>query len=370
MKTLSIQLKPASSGCDMRCAYCFFADGAGGGRKVDNRGVMSAETLETVVQKALAEVEESCAFEFVGGEPTLAGLDFFRRMVDLEDKHNGKNIAVAHTLQTNGLVIDDEWAEFLAKYNFVTNVSIDADKKIHDAMRPDAAGRGTHNRAVLAARRLAESKAEFSVMTVLTRAMASHPDRTYRYFRDRGFKHAVFIPCLEAPGDAPGTSPHALDSATYGKFLNRIFDLWYDDFVKGEYLSIRAFDSFVHLLAGHEAVLGPDRPNLVIEADGAVYPGETHVADRYRLGDIGADSLASLLDGEAMKRYRAEIDACAGGKEWDGMDICRGGARLQRESGGGDLAVAAFSDAYKSFFEHARPRMEFLAARLFGDGER
>lgn len=370
MKALTVQLKPVSGRCDMRCAYCHFADGAGGGRRVPDFGRMSGETLETAVRRALAETEEQCVFEFVGGEPASAGLDFFRRLVDIEDKRNTGGAAVSHTLQTNGLAIDDEWADFLAHYNFVTNLSIDADKKIHDAMRPDAAGKGTHNRAVTAARGLAERKAEFSVMSVLTRALASHPDRTYRYFRDRGFRHAVFLPCLGAPDGEPGRDPHALDTETYGKFLCRMFDLWHHDFIEGEYLSVRMFDAYVHLLAGHESVAGDERPYLVVEADGGVYPDETLVDGRRRLGNIADDSFASLLEAGPRRDWlagvRARRDQRCGGCAH--RNICHGGSRLQRESGGGDLAVEAHCGAYTRFFEYARPRMELLAKALFESG--
>lgn len=362
MKALSLYIKPVSSRCDMRCAYCLFADDAGG-RSLPDHGPMSLEVLEEVIRKALSEAEESCNFAFVGGEPTLAGLDFYRRLVDLEDRHNRNGVAVSHALATNGLHIDAEWAAFLAKYNFVTTVSIDADKKAHGALRPDVNGKDTHNRAVLAVRHLAEHGAEHNIATVLTRALASHPDRTYRYYKDRGFRHMHFIPCLAGPGEEP--EPYALDSEQYGKFLCRAFDLWYRDFTQGEYLSIRFFDSCVHALAGHAPTGGGD-PDPLIESDGSVYLCDPCADAAPLVGNIREDSFASMLESDAARGFAARL---AARRESMGAG---GYGDLLRDSGHWVdpvidvvLPLEEYADAYTVFFDHAKPRLEFLAKRLF-----
>lgn len=358
MNVLAFTVKPVSSECSMRCRYCLFAD------KAENRGRMTLETLDALVKKALAEAEEGVSFVFSGGEPTLAGLGFFRSLVAFEETHNTRKIPVAHALVTNGLAIDGEWVEFLRKHNFVVSVSIDADKKTHDALRPDREGKDTHNRAVPAARLLAEGGVEHNILSVLTRPVAAHPDSAYRYFRDRAFGFVHFVPVLSAPDDL------ALDNDVYAKFLCRFFDLWHRDFTGGDYLSVRDFDRYVHILAGHPPedtfVLGS---NLVVEADGGVYPCEGYAGDANRMGNITADSVAALLESPAAKAFLA-ASTDAGERADLGADsklLYEGNPAGVDPVLGARIPLKEFAEAYKQFFAYARPRLEFLAKRLFTD---
>lgn len=159
MESLFVLIKPASSACTMRCRYCFYADVAER-RETRNYGMMSVETLEAVVGKALAETTRACSFGFQGGEPTLAGLDFYRTLIELEKRHNRNNVPISHSIQTNGLAITPEWARFWTEHNFLVGVSVDADKRRHDEMRPDAVGKDTHNRCLAACRTLEEHKTQ------------------------------------------------------------------------------------------------------------------------------------------------------------------------------------------------------------------
>lgn len=370
MRALSLLIKPASSGCNMRCRYCFYADIADS-RAIPNYGMMTQETLENIVQKTFAAAEETCMFGFQGGEPTLAGLDFFKKLITIENRYNTKNIPVVHTLQTNGLRIDADWAKFLAENKFLVGVSIDPPKQHHDQMRPDAAGKDTHNRVVEATRLLTQHGAEFNVLSVVTKALARHPEKTYRYYRDRGFGHVQFIPCLDSLEDGHGVNPHSLDAATYGKFLCRIFDLWHQDFVNGKYISIRMFDNWVHVLGGRApencAAAGVCQPYLLVEGDGSVFPCDFYALDDYRLGNINTDDIPAMLTGEAAKRFALQSHAVAEpcrGCEF--FAICRGGCRRDREMpGGGGIGLNVYCDAYKVFFAHALPRMRRLAMELF-----
>jgi len=133
LKTLPLLIKPASGHCNMRCAYCFYAD-VTAAHPGGNRGIMSLETLERVVASALGETERLCSFVFQGGEPLLAGLDFFRAFIELEKKYNRRGIRVDHAIQTNGLLLDEEWAAFLAEYKFLVGLSIDGETSVHDAL--------------------------------------------------------------------------------------------------------------------------------------------------------------------------------------------------------------------------------------------
>ena len=200
MKTLSLLIKPASSLCNMHCRYCFYADVAES-RSVGNHGLMALDILETVTRKALAEAEDICVFGFQGGEPTLAGLEFYQALIDFEKKYNAKGIRIGHALQTNGLLLDAAWAEFLREHRFLVGLSLDPDRRIHDELRRDRRGRGTFNRTIDAARLLERHGVEYNILSVLTRFVAAHPDRTYRFYRQRKFGYIQLIPFLDGLGD-------------------------------------------------------------------------------------------------------------------------------------------------------------------------
>lgn len=367
MKTLSLLIKPASSLCNMHCRYCFYADVAES-RSVGNRGLMGLDILETVVRKALAESEEMCVFGFQGGEPTLAGLEFYQTLIDFEKKYNTKSVRIGHALQTNGLLLDAAWAEFLRRHHFLVGLSLDPDRRIHDELRRDGRGEGTFNRTLNAARLLTECGVEYNILSVLTRFVAAHPDRTYRFYRQRKFGYIQLIPCLDALGVGTGQCAHSLDTAIYGGFLCRFFDLWYRDFAAGAYVSVRMFDNYVHILAGRPpencGMAGVCRAYPVVEADGSVYPCDFYAVDEFRLGRIQDASFSDLLLGECARKFsEPSLEPDVACRNCEYFFLCRGGCRRDRGvAGAGRLYLNRHCEAYRAFFRHALPRLREAAA--------
>ncbi|MFV0399273.1 MAG: anaerobic sulfatase maturase [Oscillospiraceae bacterium] len=369
MRALSMLIKPASANCNMRCRYCFYTD-ISDVREVKTHGIMKPETLEIIVRKALEEATEFCSFAFQGGEPTLAGLDFFRELLQLEKKYNKKNVKIAHALQTNGMLIDEEWAAFLAENGFLTGLSIDGGRETHDLLRPDPAGDGTWSRCIKAAKTLTAAGAEFNILTVVTKQLAAHPDKTYRFYKQHGFRFIQLIPCLDGLEEERGAHRHSLDPETYGSFLCRFFDLWYADFIKGDYYSVRSFDNYIRMLMGQPpencAMAGSCNAYALIEADGSVYPCDFYATDDCLLGSIADHSFGELLGGEQASAFVAPSkivdDAC---KSCRYYAICRGGCRRDREPLiDGVPSLNYFCGTYKRFFDHALPRMAEIARKL------
>lgn len=369
MRALSLLIKPASGLCNMRCRYCFYAD-VTDIRQVKSRGMMTPDTLETIVKRALSETTELCTFGFQGGEPTLAGLDFYRKLIAFEQAHNQNRVKIVHALQTNGLAIDEEWAAFLAENHFLTGISIDASKQVHDELRVDADGKGTHLRALNAVALLEKHKAEYNILSVVTGLLAAHPDKAYRFYKQRGFRYIQFIPCLDGLQEEHGAHAYSLSAEAYGKFLCRIFDLWYEDLRKGIYLSIRTFDNFIHMLAGHPpencAMTGVCHAYPLIEADGSVYPCDFYAVDEFLLGNVGDHSFREMLESPAAKAFMVpslqKPPACLA---CEYLPICRGGCRRDCEPiTGGALSRNHYCEAYRMFFSHALPRMEQISRTL------
>lgn len=198
MPPLCLLLKPASGLCNLRCRYCFYHDEAGF-RQQESYGIMPPEVLEKIIEKALNYAAGACTFAFQGGEPTLAGLDFFRAVVALQKKYNHKNLKIYNTIQTNGVLLDDAWCAFLAKEKFLVGLSVDGIKETHDFCRVYPDGGGSFNRVMQAVRLLEKYKVEFNILTVVYAATARHIAKIYEAYKKAEFP---LSPIYSLPGSA------------------------------------------------------------------------------------------------------------------------------------------------------------------------
>ena len=192
MPAIHVMMKPASGLCNMRCQYCFYADEMEK-RSQASYGIMSFATLENVIRRTLEFAEGSCTIAFQGGEPTLAGLDFFRECIRLEQKYNTKNVTISHALQTNGYGLNEEWCQFFAKNHFLIGLSVDGIKATHDLYRKDAAGKDTYFRVLESAKLLEAAGVEFNVLMVVNGKTAPKIRRIYENFRKLGFSWQQYI---------------------------------------------------------------------------------------------------------------------------------------------------------------------------------
>ena len=183
--SLNLLIKPASSDCNMRCKYCFYRDEARQ-RKKSSYGVMNSETAENILKKSLA-VSESCNFCFQGGEPTLAGLDFFREFTGCVKKHKKKSQKISYSLQTNGTRINNEWLKFLAAEKFLVGVSIDGPPSEHDRFRLDPESKPSFYRIFSNSRKMLSAGIDVNVLTVLTDENALTAGNIYNFFKKTVF---------------------------------------------------------------------------------------------------------------------------------------------------------------------------------------
>jgi uncharacterized protein len=364
MPPINMLIKPASSACNLHCKYCFYCDEAEN-RSEKNYGMMTGETLETIVRKAFEYGESYVGFAFQGGEPTLAGLDFFRKFLALQEKYNRKKVKVGNAIQTNGMLIDVEWAQFLAENRFLVGVSLDGPKDIHDWNRTDHRGMGSYSRVKKAIGLFRKHRVEYNILCVVTKPVARHIGKIYNYFVKQGFEYLQFIPCLDGLGAEPGQNPYSLTPPIYEDFLKRLFDLWYHDFkTNGRRVSIRMFDNILQMLMGYLPescdMKGRCSANLVIEADGSVYPCDFYVLDQWKMGNIVDDGLARMLQGETAKAFVAVSEGIPG--QCGGCEVyalCRGGCRRHYEPiTAGKVEKNYFCTAYKGFYQYVLPRFQ------------
>lgn len=370
MPPLTVLIKPASGDCNLRCRYCFYKDETDR-RETPSYGVMSVQTLEQIVKKAMEYADMQCTIGFQGGEPTLAGLDFFRTYIELVKKYNRKGLEVAHTLQTNGTLLTDEWAAFLKQNNFLVGLSIDGTACIHNQLRTDAAGRGSFDRVWRGMELLKKHEVDFNVLTVATKQSAAHAAEIYDFFVENGLLFHQYIPCL-APLDAEGCGDYAVTAEEYGQFLCDLFDRWYEGQAQGKPVYVRYFENLAGMLLGYPpencGMCGRCVNQYVVEADGGVYPCDFYVLDDYRLGSLVTDSFDDLNRKEkeigfiqASLKPEPECLRCELG------GLCRGGCRRDRQlSDMQTLGKSCFCAAYRKFLPYAVPRIVELLKKMQG----
>lgn len=214
MPPINILIKPASSACNMACSYCFYQDVAQH-REQAFEGMLSLADMERVIQAGMEYAEHICSFAFQGGEPTLAGLDFYRRVVELQQKYARPGVTVRNAIQTNGMLVDEEWARFFAQQHFLVGLSLDGPADLHNLNRRDAAGEGTFNRVLRAAQLMDKHGVEFNILCVVTGRNARSVEKIYRFYRKQGFRWLQFIPCLEPMEQQRGEEKYHLSAEGY-----------------------------------------------------------------------------------------------------------------------------------------------------------
>ncbi|MBQ9197407.1 MAG: anaerobic sulfatase maturase [Clostridia bacterium] len=365
MKYVNLLIKPASSLCNMRCAYCFYADESEH-RMLKSMGVMTMETAEKLISAAFSALEGrgGIGFSFQGGEPTVAGLPFFRSFVRMAEEKNEKRVPVRYSIQTNGLNIDAEWADFLKDHKFLVGLSVDGDKTLHDAFRLDAQGKGTYDRVTDALKLLLDRQVDTNLLCVVNGRTAARPKQVYRALKALKTGYLQFIPCLDPLEAERGSMKWSLLPEAYGRFLCGVFDEWYKDWAQGKYVSVRQFDDWVHVAMGLPpgtcASCGQCGGYLVSEADGGLYPCDFYVLDEWKLG-VAEDGLNALMKSEKMaafqRRSAAKPRDCLSCPYWP---LCRGGCPRDWEVADG-VKRNYFCPAFKMLFSYAGPRIRQIA---------
>lgn len=369
MNTLNILMKPSSGLCNLRCKYCFYTDETQK-REIASYGFMNENTLRNIISKTLSSAKKECTFIYQGGEPSLIGLDFYKKSVEFQSQYNQNNLIIHNSIQTNGYGLDDEWCAFFARHNFLVGISLDGIRQTHDCNRIDSQGNGTYFHILNFIDLLKKYKVEYNILTVINRQTYKKINRIYQQYEKQDFRYQQYIACLDPLFETAGQEPYSLTPSAYGKFLNELFDLWYNDLCQGKQPYIRQFDNYVGILLGMEPEACEQRGicgyQYVIESDGSVYPCDFYVLDQYRLGNLNEDSF------ETLEKKRDELhfiepstlhaDSCKACKY---HFICRNGCRRHRifiENENGYLNY--FCESYKMFFDKHLDQLKEIALKI------
>ena len=377
--------KPIGPICNLDCKYCFYLEKETLYPQT-SKWAMRDEVLESYIRQYI-EAHDSPVIRFAwqGGEPTLLGVEFFRRVAALEAKYaNGKQIENA--LQTNGVLLNDEWAEFLKEHRFLIGVSIDGPRELHDAYRVDKGGQPTFDRVMRGIECLKRHGVEFNTLTTVHRANSIHPLEVYRFLKTNGSGYMQFIPIVEriagsvsddglklvSPsfGDDAKVAPWSVEPRQYGRFLCAIFDEWVRHDVGKSFVQL--FDESLQMWCGMEASLCVFRKQcgaaLAIEHSGDLYSCDHFVYPQNRLGNIMEHPLESLVESSQQRQFGESKETtlpryC---RECDVRFACNGECPKHRfaKTPDGEDGLNYLCAGYKMFFRHVDPYMRFMAAEL------
>ena len=363
MAAISVLVKPASGLCNMACEYCFYCD-EGKKRQEESYGLMSEETLRNVIRKTMLNADRQITYAFQGGEPSVRGLDFFRKALEYQKKYNHHGIRVDNAFQTNGFAIDEAWCRFFVENHFLVGLSVDGTREIHDRYRRDKQGDPTYDRILKAAELMDRFGVEYNILTVVTADVAGHVEEIYEEYRRRGWKYQQYIACLDPLEEDRGAHEYSLLPLPYGRFLARLFDLWYEDWKRGLAPYIRQFENYIGILLGYapEAcdMRGRCTVQCVVEADGSTYPCDFYVLDEWKTGNFNTDRFEQIRTspvGQAFAERSFHLaEKCS---TCPYLNLCRGGCRRHRDDHNN-----YFCDGYRYFFDHCAGKMQEIAEKI------
>lgn len=349
----------------MACTYCFYLEKK---KLFTNSKIhrMTEDILEEIIRQLMSQSSQQVSFIWQGGEPTLMGLSFFQKAVELQHKY-GRNQLIGNALQTNGLLIDKNWIHFLKEYNFLVGLSLDGPEHIHDQYRLLRRGSGTWSKVSDWGKLMLDAGVAVNAISVVSDYSAQFPEEIYTFHKEAGFEYMQFIPCVETDPENPTrAASFSVSGEKFGKFLCKVFDLWLDDFRDNRpTASVRFFDSVLYSYVGMEppdcTLLKECGVYVVVEHDGDVYSCDFFVEPRWRLGNIMENRLIYMLNSRGQSEFgklKSNLPEPCTKCSW--LAYCQGGCTKDRIRDPRDNGLNHFCQAFKIFFEHADSRLKHL----------
>lgn len=376
---ISFQLmaKPTGAICNLNCKYCFYTP-----KKElysDIKFGMSEEVLEEYTRQYIGAMKiPEVTFAWQGGEPTLRGIEFFKKAIYYQKKYNKPEMQIYNTIQTNGILLDEEWCEFFRKNNFLVGISIDGPQEFHDVYRKDKNENPTFDQVMHSIRLIQNHGVEYNILATVNRVNAHHPLEVYRFFKEEvGAKYIQFIPIVEVENGDSGEKIKVSDESVfpeqYGKFLSTVFDEWVTNDV-GE-IFVQIFDAALSSWVNYPqsaCVFAPTCGTaMIIEHNGDIYSCDHFVDSDHLLGNIMETSLEKLvLSPEQFQFGRNKVDKLPSQCIRCNVKFaCHGACPKHRFSNNtnGKAGLNYLCPSYKEFFNHIEWPMQVMAS-LFNQG--
>lgn len=366
-KYLSIMFKTVSDDCNLACDYCYYSSCKGHiKRKIQT---IELETVEKMIKEYMAETSGIASFIWQGGEPLLAGLNFFEKIISFQVKYAPPHTKISNSIQTNGTLITPKVAKFFKKYAFIVGVSIDGPKDIQDKRRNYRNGRGSYNDVMKGISNLRKEGVPFNIITVVHEDNVNRVEELFEFYLKEKFDYIQFIPCMDFMSqDSSGEAKFLISKEDYGKFLCQAFDKWYN--TGKPRINIHHFVNLFSMLTGHQSHMcffsDSCSSTLVVESNGDVFPCDFYIDENHKLGNINNDTLKIILESEKLLDFhlakRMLSDSCT---SCSYQKICNGGCPRNRNwSSEGFYVRDYFCESYQMFYQHSVEKMELLIDKL------
>ncbi|HIK19465.1 MAG TPA: anaerobic sulfatase maturase [Leptolyngbyaceae cyanobacterium M33_DOE_097] len=370
--------KPTGAICNLNCSYCFFLDKEQ--LYPNSRFRMTDEVLETYIRQLIeAHRSSEVTVAWQGGEPTLMGIDFFRKAIALQEKYRKPGMSFENTLQTNGTLLNDEWCEFFKANNYLIGLSLDGPRKLHDTYRVDKAGGGTFDRVMRGVRLLQKHGVEYNILTTVNRVNAEHPLTVYRFLRDEvGTDWIQFIPVVERLNEGGVTlyqegtevSERSLRSGQFGNFLIAIFDEWVRHDVGKVF--VQTFEATARSWMGLPPGMCVFSPTcgagVALEHNGDLYACDHFVEPNYLLGNIQQTSIAEMVGSDRQQQFgQTKLTALPSYcQSCEVRFACHGECPKNRFliTPDGEPGLNYLCADYKQFFKHVNEPFKILATLM------
>jgi uncharacterized protein len=369
-REFQIFVKPAGALCNLDCHYCYYLQ-----KELlypQTKSFRMADDLleEYIVQQIEIAPEPEINFFWHGGEPTILGIDYFRRIVKIQQKNRPSGIRIINSIQTNGVLLTDDWCRFFAAENFAVGLSIDGPPALHDAYRVTKDNKATHRQVMQGYRLLQQHKLPVDLLCVVHAQNVQHPLEVYRFFKEIKAQYLSFIPLVESqPDSRGGVSERTVPSEAFGAFLCAIFDEWVRQDIGR--IIVQGFEEAARPAYGLDHSLCVFRPTCgdvpVVEHNGDFFGCDHFVTPERRLGNIRETPLLELLESPEQKDFgRAKQETlphCC--QVCDVRNMCNGGCPKDRiiRTPDGEPGLNYLCAGYRRFFTHCRPYTVQLAAQ-------
>ena len=367
-REFQVFVKPIGPICNLNCSYCYYLGKEQLYPKAE-QFLMSDEILEEYIDQHIsASLEKVIRFSWHGGEPTLLGLDYFRKIVALQRKHQPPNRLIVNGIQTNGTLLDEDWCRFFARESFAVGLSLDGPREMHDRYRVGKDQRPTHKQTMRGYKLLRKHHVYTDILCVVNAYNVKYPLQTYRFFKQINAKYVNFLPLVNPQlGTESNVSPISVSAEAWGTFLCTIFDEWVDRDIGR--IKVQVFEEATRTAFNQEHSLCIFRPTCgnipVVEHNGDFYPCDHFVNAEHRLGNIKETSLMELLESSAQRAFgKAKVETlprlC---RECEVKAMCNGACPKDRflKIPDEELGLNYLCAGYKRFFIHCAPFVSMVA---------
>lgn len=364
-KPLYIMAKPLGSRCNLACDYCYYL-----GTTPARDGLMSDELLELFISSYIkSQPSPNVSFVWHGGEPLLAGIPFFKKVLKLQHKY-GRGYQIDNSLQTNGVLLNEDWCRFFHENNFLIGISLDGPEIVHDHYRRTRNGKGSFALAMHGVELLIKHQVEFNILSVIDNHGAEYASETYRFLKSTGSRFIQFSPIVERNLKTMELTPQTITPEQFGNFYNTIFDEWKRADIGSVF--VRMFDDTLAGYMGVEKGLCTYCETCghagVIERDGSVYACDHFVFPEYKLGNLHTQTLTEMMLSQKQLHFGNDKKAGlpAQCRQCPFLALCNGGCPKDRisETKQGEPNLNYLCAGLRSYFSHTRKDMEYMANEL------